>query len=100
MMSIALDPIVNGYHPADSDRADLATATKNNLAGLRTTIDSRASDRISTAGLQFIHTLSVLTVSGALLAFAGWVCFEILASLQAQLESLSTMQLLHALAGA
>ena len=99
-MSIALDPIVNGYHPTDSDHADLATVTQNNLAGARTTMDSRASDRITTVGLQFIYTLSVLAVSGALLAFVGWLCFEFLASLQAQLESLSTTQLLQALAGA
>ena len=100
-MSIALDPIVKDYHyqPVNSGHADLATATQSNLAGSRTTVDSRASDR-TTAGLQFLYTLSVLVVSGAFLACAGWLCFELLASLQAQLESLSTMQLLHALAGA
>ena len=100
MMSIALDPIVNGYQPVNSGHADLATATQSNLAGSRTTVDSRASDRTTAAGLQFLYTLSVLVVSGAFLACAGWLCFELLASLQAQLESLSTMQLLHALAGA
>ena len=102
MMSIALDPIAKDYHyqPVNSGHADLATATQSNLAGSRTTVDSRASDRTTAAGLQFLYTLSVLVVSGAFLACAGWLCFELLASLQAQLESLSTMQLLHALAGA
>ena len=99
-MSIALDPIVNGYYLADSDHADPAAVTQNNLAGSRTTIESRASDRNTTVGLQIICTLSVLAVSGALLAFAGWLCFELLASAQAQLESLSPTQLLRALAGA
>ena len=99
-MSIALDPIVRGYRPADSDRADLATVTQNNLAGSHTAVDSRASARMTAAGLQFIYNLSVLAVSGALLALAGWLCLEFLASLQAQSESLSAMQLLHALAGA
>ena len=99
-MSIALDPIVKGYYLADSDHADPAGVTQNNLAGSRTTIESRTSDRITTVGLQIICTLSVLAVSGALLTFAGWWCFEFLASLQAQLESLSTTQLLQPLAGA
>ena len=100
MMSIALDPFVNGYHPADSDHADLETVTQSHFARSHTTVDTRASDRITAAGLKFIYTFSVLAVSGALLALAGWMCFDLLASLQSQLESLSTMQLLHALAGA
>jgi hypothetical protein len=100
MMSIALDPFVNGYHPANSDHADPATVAQSHFARSHTTIDTPASDPIAAAGLKFIYTFSVLAVSGALLALAGWMCFDLLASLQSQLESLSTMQLLHALAGA
>jgi hypothetical protein len=99
MMSIALEPFVNGYYETDSEHADLEPLTQSHFAGSRTSVDRRASNHIAAVGLKFICTFSVLAVSGAVLALTGWLCFEFLASLQAQLESLSTTQLMHALAG-
>lgn len=104
-MSIAIDPIFNGYYPADSDHADPIAVTQESRAGSRTAVDSRASDRrtsdrIETSAFQFIYTLSTLLVSGALLGVAGWLCLEVLESLQTQIEFLNTRQLLRALAGA
>ena len=99
-MSIALDPFVNGYHPANSDHADPATVAQSHFARSHTIVDTRVSDRITAAGLKFIYTFSLLAVSVALLALTGWLCFDLLESLQSELQSLSTMQLLHALAGA
>ena len=99
-MSIALEPFVNGYYETDSDHANLESLPQSHFAGSRKSIDGRVSNRIAAVGLKFIYTLSVLAVSGAVLALTGWLCFEFLASLQAQLESLTTTQLMHALAGA
>ena len=98
-MSIALDPILKGYHPANRGYADLATVTQEGLAGSRDTVDSRASIRVTAAGLQFLGTLSVVVVSGVSLVWAGWLFVDFLASQVTQLQSLDTMQLLHALAG-
>ncbi len=98
-MSIAIDPILKGYHPANRGYADLATVTQESLADSRDTVDSQASIRVTAAGLQFLGTLSVVAVSGASLAWAGWLFVDFLVSLATQLESLDTMQLLHALAG-
>ena len=98
-MSIALDPIIKGYHPANRGYADPATVTQESLAGSRDTLDSRASIRVTAAGLQFLGTLSVVVVSGVSLAWAGWLFVDLLVSQVTQLQSLDTMQLLHALAG-
>ena len=98
-MSIALDPILKVYHPANRGHAHLVTVTEESLAGSRDTVDSPASIPVTAAGLQFLGTLSVVVVSGVSLVWAGWLFVDFLASQVTQLQSLDTMQLLHALAG-
>jgi hypothetical protein len=74
--------------------------TQNNFAGSPETVDYSASDRFPAASLQLFCSLSMLAVSGVSLAMAGWLFLDFLGSLAAQLQSLDTMQLLHALTGA
>ena len=108
-MSIALTPIVNVHdgvhypavhHPAAFGGADLVAETPRKLAGSLESVDSPGLDRVTAAGLQIIYAMLVLGLGGASLAMAGWLFLNFLGSQAAQLESLGTMQLLHALTGA
>ena len=85
-MSIALDPIVTGYHPAESHPADWSAKAEAKISDSHATVDSRASNRFIVAGVQVIYVLSVLTAGVGLLAFAGWQFLDLLTSMAVQWE--------------